>query len=117
MSKIVRSFALVAAMAGLVSMAGMTSAPAQDKKKDAKDSKATKEEVGTIEVYMAKDGWRFKVMNTEGKSVAIGTVGFDTKEEAIKTIEFIKTTLNKAKVEVTDKGKDKGDKDKGDKKK
>jgi uncharacterized protein YegP (UPF0339 family) len=116
MGKLFRAVVLFAAMGALVSAGGLvTSAPAQDKKdKDTKkdkdkDKKEVKkaDEIGMIEVYQAKDGWRFRVKNTEGKSVAIGTVGFETKEEALKTIEFVKATLAKAKVEVLKDEKDK----------
>jgi len=94
----------MSAMAGLVSASGLAVAPAQDKKTDKKETKTpAKEEVGTIEVYQAKDGWRFKVMNTEGKTVAMGTTGFDKKEDCLKVLDLVKTTLNKAKVEVTEK--------------
>lgn len=94
MRTLLRSFALFALAAAVVAAVGLSEAPALQKEKDKKGA----EEVGTVEVYQAKDGWRFKVLNAEGKSVAIGTVGFDKKEDALKTLEFIKATLNKAKV-------------------
>lgn len=96
MRTVFRSLALFALAVAVVTAVGLSEAPALQKEKD-KDKKAA-EEVGTVEVYQAKDGWRFKVVNAEGKSVAIGTVGFEKKEDALKTLEFIKTTLNKAKV-------------------
>jgi uncharacterized protein YegP (UPF0339 family) len=102
-NRMIRCFALAAATAGLVGLSGLTDAPAQDKTKTEKTQpKTAKEEVGTIEVWMAKDGWRWKVLNAEGKTIAMGTTGFDKKEEAIKSIDAVKTTLNKAKVEVKD---------------
>ncbi|HJZ57835.1 MAG TPA: hypothetical protein VKE74_22940 [Gemmataceae bacterium] len=95
MTKFIRCLVFLAVVAGVIAAAGLTIAPAQDKtKKDAK------EEIGKVEVYMAKDGWRWKVTNAEGKAIAIGTIGFDKKEEAVKAVEAVKTTLNKAKVEV-----------------
>lgn len=115
MNKFLRAFVLFAAIVGLMTAAGVSSAPAQVKDKDKKvvddkkkvDDKKTApaDELGKIEVYMAKDGWRFKVMNTEGKSIAIGTVGFDKKEDALKTLELLKTTLNKVKPEVREEKK------------
>jgi hypothetical protein len=96
MSKLFRVAVLFAAIGAVVSAGNLSSpAPAQVKKKD-----SGKDEVGSTSVYKAKDGWRFKVMNTSGKSVAIGTVGFDTKEEAEKMVEFVRLTLNKGKVDV-----------------
>ncbi len=106
MGKLFRAIVLVAGIGALISAGGLvTVAPAQDKKdkdtkKDKKDTKATKEEIGVTEVYKAKDGWRFRIKNAEGKSVAIGTVGQDTKEEALQIVEFVKTTLAKGKVDV-----------------
>lgn len=105
MSTLLRSFLLLAVVAGLMISAGAPVAPAQvkdkdkkDDKKDVKKSDAKDEEIGVTEVYMAKDGWRFRVKNAEGKSIAIGTVGFDKKEEAMKTVELLKATLTKGKV-------------------
>ena len=113
MRTLLRSLALFAVVAALVASAGLSDAPARQKEKD-KDAKKA-EEVGTIEVYQAKDGWRFRVKNAEGKSVAIGTVGYDKKEECLKAVDFLKTTMAKAKVtEVKDDKKD--DKKKDDKK-
>lgn len=96
MRKLLCSLALLAATGMMVATVS-PEAPAQQKKKDEKkDTK--KEEPGKIEVYEAKDGWRFRVVNEEGKSVAIGTVGFEKKEDVLKVVEFVKTTFAKAKV-------------------
>jgi len=96
MNKLFRAVVLLAAIGAVTSAGNLTApAPAQVKKKD-----STKEEIGSTSVYKAKDGGRFKVMNTSGKSVAIGTVGFETKEDAEKMVEFVRLTLNKGKVEV-----------------
>jgi len=102
MSKLLRATMLFAAIGAVMYAGGFTTiAPAQVKDKD-KDKTKTKamEEVGVTEVYKAKDGWRFRIKNAEGKSVAIGTVGHDTKEEAIAVVDFVKTTLAKGKVNV-----------------
>ena len=113
MRTLLRSLALFAVVAALVASAGSSDAPARQKEKD-KDAKKA-EEVGTIEVYQAKDGWRFRVKNAEGKSVAIGTVGYEKKEDCLKVVDLIKTTMAKAKVtEIKDDKKD--DKKKDDKK-
>ncbi len=97
-----RSFVLFAAIAALVAAGGLSSAPAFQKDKD------KKEEVGTVEVYKAKDGWRFRVKNAEGKSVAVGMQGYEKKDEALKEVESLKTTLAKGKVvEIKDAGEKK----------
>ena len=101
MFKFARPLALLVGIAVLVASAGVSTAPAGQKEKKAK------EEVGTIEVYQAKDGWRLRVKNTEGKSIAIGTTGFKTKEDCLKVVETLKTTFAKGKVTEV-----KGEKDK-----
>ena len=103
MSKLLRSFVLFAAIAGLLTAAGLSVAPAQVKDKDkkddkAKDDKAKVEEIGVTEVYMAKDGWRFRIKNSDGKSVAIGTIAHEKKEDALKAVEFVKTAMTKGKI-------------------
>jgi uncharacterized protein YegP (UPF0339 family) len=105
MRTLFRSLALFALVAAVVASAGTTEAPALQKEKD-KDKKAAEEAVGTVEVYQAKDGWRFKVVNAEGKSVAIGTVGYAKKEDALKAVEFLKNTLAKGKVNEAKDAKD-----------
>lgn len=65
---------------------------------EAKKDEKKAEAAGVIEVYKAKDGWRFRVKNAEGKSVAIGTVGFPAKEDALRAIEMVKATLNGGKL-------------------
>src|SRR5262245_54691739 len=114
MGKLLRLCVLFGAIAALMSATGLTIAPAQVKdKKDDKakvDDKAktdAKEEIGVTEVYMAKDGWRFRVKNTEGKSIAIGTIGYDKKDDVMKVIDTVKATLTKGKVvEIKDDKKD-----------
>ena len=92
-----RSCVLFALIAVLVMWIGLPTAPALQKDKDKKP------EVGTVEVYKAKDGWRVRIKNADDKSVAITTVGHDKKEDALKDVEFLKTTLAKGKVvEVND---------------
>jgi hypothetical protein len=100
MGKLLRVVVLFSAIAGLMTVVGTTTAPAQvkDKEKDKKDAKAAADESGYTEVYMAKDGWRFRIKNTEGKSIAIGTISFEKKEDCLKTVEAVKTALLKGKV-------------------
>jgi uncharacterized protein YegP (UPF0339 family) len=102
MGKLLRLCALFAALAALTAAAGVTVAPAQvkDKKADTKDAS------GVIEVYMAKDGWRYRVKNAEGKSIAISSVGYPSKEECLKVIDTVKSTLIAGKMVVLDEKKD-----------
>jgi uncharacterized protein YegP (UPF0339 family) len=91
---------LFVAMAAVITTTGLATAPAQDKGKKVEDKgKVTaKAEAGTVEVYQAKDGWRFRIKNAEGKSVAIGTVGFEKKDDCLKAVEFVKNTLANSKI-------------------
>ncbi len=106
MSQLFRAALLSAAIAGLITTTAIPAAPAQVKKKD--DKKDTKkdtkvapgDEVGVTEVYMAKDGWRFRIKNSEGKSIAIGTIGFEKQADALKAVDMVKTALTKGKVNV-----------------
>ena len=95
MGKLVRCLVLSAVMGGFVVAGGVGVAPAQ--KKDTKPAPAAK--AGTIEVYQDKAGkYRFKIEDAEGKAVAMSTKGYDKAEDAKKALEFVKTTLNTAKV-------------------
>ena len=104
MTKFVRSIVLAAAIAGLVSAAGMSTAPAQEKKKDAgksDDKKATKKAdvTGTVEIHKDKAGdYRFKIVGEDGKALAMSTKGYEKKEDAIKAIDMVKAILNTTKV-------------------
>ena len=114
MSRLLRASVLFAAIAGLAVATSLDNPdPAQVKKKDDKASAA---EVGTIEVYTDKKGeWRFRV-KVEDKSIAIGTVGFDKKEDVLKVVETLKATMAKGKVvEVKGEPTKKDKKDKKDK--
>jgi uncharacterized protein YegP (UPF0339 family) len=99
--KLFPALVLFAVIVAVVAGGGLSTAPAQKKDKD---------DVGKIEVYHAKDGWRFRVVDDEGKSVAIGVVGYEKKEDCLKALDFVKTTMTKAKVTELKKGKDKKDK-------
>lgn len=110
-----RSLVLFAAIAALVASGGLSPAQQKDKEKKADDKKVIDkkgddkkgDEVGSIEVWKAKDGWRFKVLNASGKAIAGNYVPHDTKEDALKEVELLKTTLAKGKVEVKDEKKEK----------
>jgi uncharacterized protein YegP (UPF0339 family) len=107
MRKLLCSLALFVAV-GLMVTTTTAPAPAQpkDKKDDKKDVKK-EEKLGTVEVYQAKDGWRFKVLNAEGKTIAMATTGHDKKDECLAVLDLVKATLAKVKVtEVVKDGKD-----------
>jgi uncharacterized protein YegP (UPF0339 family) len=96
MSKLFRAVILVAAIGAVMAAGNLTTvAPAQEKKKG-----AAKAEVGVAEVYKAKDGWRLRIKNPEGKVIAMSPVGLDEKEAVLRNLDIVKATLNNDKVEV-----------------
>ncbi len=98
MGRILRAVVLFGVIVGFMIGVGSAIAPAQVKDKDKKDTKVAPEETGGAEIYQAKDGWRFRIKSPDGKSLAIGTIGFDKKEECLKAVEVVKTALLKGKV-------------------
>jgi hypothetical protein len=101
MGKLFRAAVLFAAIGAVMSAGSLTTfAPAQDKKKEAKGVVVDEDEVGTVEVYKAKDGWRYRVKNAQGKSIAIPAVGYESPDDAMKILNQVKATLSKAKVKV-----------------
>ena len=103
MSKLVRLGALLVAMTAITASA-ISIADAQDK---GKDPKKPAEKPGKVEVYMAKDGYRFRIMDADGKTIAMTTKAYDKKEDAHKALEQVKATLNTVKVtEVKEEKKD-----------
>jgi uncharacterized protein YegP (UPF0339 family) len=100
MRKFLCSLVLFAAIGVMVASVS-SPAPAQQKdKKDVKkdDKKDVKKDESRIEVYQAKDGWRFRVLGPDGKSVAIGVQGYAKKDECVAAVESLKAVLGKAKV-------------------
>jgi hypothetical protein len=71
-----------------------SSADAQDKTK----TKAKKEAaVGTVEIYKAKDGFRYRIKDPDGKVIAMPPRARESKEDVAKDLEEIKATLEKVK--------------------
>ena len=98
MRKLCGLLALVLAL-GVLASNGISPADAQDKAKTkkTKDTKAAKDAAGTIEIYKGKDGFRFRIKDGEGKSLAISTRARETRAEVVDDLDTIKTTLGKAK--------------------
>jgi len=97
MRKIV-SAAVLTLLVGVLSVAAPDQASGQAKKKEtppAKKGPAAK--AGTIEVYDAKDGYRFRIKDQDGKTVAMPTKGSEEKDDCLKALDFVRTTLNNAK--------------------
>jgi len=78
----------------VVGSSALSPVEAQDK---SKTKAKEKEKVGSVEIYKAKDGYRFRVKNPEGKTIAIPTRGHESKDDVVKDLDDIKATLNKVK--------------------
>ncbi|HEY2910817.1 MAG TPA: hypothetical protein VGI99_11260 [Gemmataceae bacterium] len=52
---------------------------------------------GTVEIYKAKDGFRYRIKNPEGKVIAMPPKGYADKAECQKVLDIVKATLNSAK--------------------
>ena len=100
---------IVLALSMVVGLALMTSVgveaqvkgkvdPKDTKKVDAKESKK-EAGVGGIEIYKGKNGFRYRVVDAEGKTIVmpIPNKSWETREEVLKALEGLKETLNKAK--------------------
>ena len=106
-----RAVALVVVLGIATSLAGLHSAAAQDKKKDAgaaaAQDKKTKDKgkteaagAATFEIYKDKGGkFRFRFMGGDGVELAMSHRGYETKAEIQKAIDAIKRDAAKAKVE------------------
>ncbi len=99
--KLRRTLGLMVALAALagstVTVAqepkGAKTKPGTTKKAAAAPSKAG----GSIELYQGKSGWRYRIKNGDGKTIAMPTKGYETKDDAVKVLEDIKTILATAK--------------------
>jgi uncharacterized protein YegP (UPF0339 family) len=61
---------------------------------------AGKTAAGTIEVYKAKKGFRYRIKDDEGKTVAmpLPQMHWESKEDTLKAIDEVRAILNKGKV-------------------
>ena len=75
----------------------------KDTKKDTKKEKET-EAAGSVEVYKGAKGFRYRIKNADGKTVAmpLPQMAWETKEEALKAIDELKDILKTKPVDVKD---------------
>ncbi|MEZ6139833.1 MAG: hypothetical protein R3B84_04600 [Zavarzinella sp.] len=85
-------------IAGMLTLS-QTGVDAQTKGK-AKDTKGSVTATGTIEVYKGKKGFRYRIKNAEGKTVAmpLPQAAYETRDECLKAIEDLKAILNGGKI-------------------
>ena len=99
----------MALFAGVAMMTGMSvDAQVKDKVDMKVDSKGVKKDTqaGEIEIVHNKKGYRYRVVNAEGKTIAMPPASkhWETKEDVHKAIAALKATLEKGKtVDVKDK--------------
>jgi hypothetical protein len=80
-----------------VAVVGSSVVPSLEAQDKSKTKAKEKEKVGTIEIYKAKDGYRYRIKGTDGKVMAMPSHARESKEEVAKDLEDIKATLNKVK--------------------
>ena len=103
MNKFFRSLALMTALGVTVAATGTM---AQDKKEkkpaDTKKADDKEEKLGKVEIYEAKDGFRFRIVGADGKNICGAYKGYKTKDDCAKVVEELKAILTKTKpVEVS----------------
>jgi hypothetical protein len=83
----------LALLAG-VTLASTKIVDAQVKKDPKKDAA-----VGAIEIYKTKAGMRYRIVDAEGRTIAMPPPAkhWDTREDVVKALDELKQTLNKAK--------------------
>jgi hypothetical protein len=100
MRKVIGLLALATAL-GVLAAGGTGPADAQvkdPKKKMVKDKKGAKDPPpGTVEVYKAKDGFRFRIKDAAGRTIAISVRSQDTSEEVEDDLDAIQAALNNGK--------------------
>jgi len=85
---------------GVVAAPALAPVDAQEKKSKAREDakeKRTTAAAGTVEIHKAKDGYRFRIKDAEGKTIAMSTRGFETKDECHKSLEEVKAILDKVR--------------------
>ena len=90
----------VAVTLGVLAAGGPGPADAQvkDPKRKMVKGKGAKEPApGTVEVYKAKDGFRFRIRDAGGRTIAISVRSQDTAEEVEDDLDAIKASLNSGK--------------------
>lgn len=88
-----RSIRRLAVLFALTAVVTLSVAPAQESKK-----KAKAEGPGVVEVYEAKDGFRFRIKGSDDKSLAISPKAFKTKDDCVAALDVVKEILNTTKV-------------------
>jgi uncharacterized protein YegP (UPF0339 family) len=79
--------------------------PAKPKPSDTSKPKTTEtsktkpsaKDLGTIEIYKAKDGFRFRIKDNDGKVVAMPPKAFETKDDVEKLLTMLRETLSSVK--------------------
>ena len=89
--------ALVSGTASLASNQDPKAKPKTDDKKKVDDKKDDKKPQGKIEIYEAKKGWRYRILNNDDKTVAMPAKSYEKKEDVLKELELIKSILNSEK--------------------
>lgn len=98
MSKFLRTLALMTALGVTVAATGtMAQDKKETKKADTKKADDKEEKTGKVEIFEAKDGFRFRILGADGKNICGAYKGYKTKDECLKVVDELKTILTKTK--------------------
>jgi hypothetical protein len=93
-----RALLAVALVVGLFGMIGVNSSLDAQAKKDP----VPKAKAGTVEIYKGKAGMRWRVVDAEGKTIAMPPPAkhWDKREDVLKEIDELKEALKTKPVDV-----------------
>jgi uncharacterized protein YegP (UPF0339 family) len=97
-----RVMGLIVLTVGLGVLGATSFAPAEAQDKDPKAKKMKDKDKkdkggGTVEIYKAKDGYRFRVKDADGKTLAMPPRGHDSRDQVMKDLDAIKAILAKSR--------------------
>lgn len=100
MPKFLRSLALMTALGVTVAATGTVAQEKKETKKAAGAKKADddkEEKIGKVEIYASKNGFRFRVVGSDGKNICGAYKDYKTKEDCAKVVDELKAILTKTK--------------------
>jgi uncharacterized protein YegP (UPF0339 family) len=103
MTQFLRSLALMTALGVTVAATGTMAQEKKEKKPaDTKKADDKEEKIGKVEIYEVKDGFRFRILGADGKSIGMASRSYKTKDDCSKAYDELKAIVAKVKpVEVT----------------
>ena len=99
MKRVYLALALVAGIAGTVTVGVDAQTKKDSVKKDSTKKVETKKEGPAIEIYEGKNGFRYRVVDADGYTIAMppSSKSWETRAQVIKAIGELREVLAKAK--------------------